>query len=45
MTIRSNPPGAMFYVDDYEIGITPISTSFIYYGNGESGWSKTDMKR
>ena len=23
MTIRSNPPGALVYVDDYEIGITP----------------------
>ncbi len=32
MTIRSNPPGALVYVDDYEVGITPISTSFIYYG-------------
>jgi hypothetical protein len=32
MTIRSNPPGALVYVDDYEIGITPVSTSFIYYG-------------
>ncbi len=32
MTIRSNPPGAMVYVDDYEIGTTPISTNFLYYG-------------
>ncbi len=32
MTIRSNPPGAMVYVDDYELGTTPISTNFIYYG-------------
>jgi hypothetical protein len=32
MTIRSNPPGALVFVDDYEIGITPVSTSFIYYG-------------
>src|SRR3989304_6283587 len=32
MTIRSNPPGALVYVDDYEIGTTPISTNFIYYG-------------
>ena len=32
MTIRSNPPGAMLYVDDYPVGITPIATSFIYYG-------------
>ena len=32
MTIRSNPPGALVFVDDYEIGITPVSTSFVYYG-------------
>jgi hypothetical protein len=32
MTIRSNPPGAVVYVDDYEIGTTPVSTSFTYYG-------------
>lgn len=32
MTIRSNPPGALVYVDDYEIGATPVSTNFTYYG-------------
>jgi hypothetical protein len=32
MTIRSNPPGAQVYVDDYQIGTTPCSASFIYYG-------------
>jgi hypothetical protein len=32
MTIRSNPPGALVYIDDYEIGTTPISTNFTYYG-------------
>jgi len=32
MTIRSNPPGAKVYVDDYEIGTTPASTPFTYYG-------------
>ncbi len=32
MTIRSNPPGALVYVDDYEIGATPVSADFIYYG-------------
>src|SRR4051812_48980499 len=26
-TIRSNPPGAQVYVDDYEIGTTPCSHS------------------
>jgi hypothetical protein len=32
MTVRTNPPGALVYVDDQEIGITPVSTDFTYYG-------------
>ena len=32
LTIRSNPPGATVYVDDREIGTTPVSTGFTYYG-------------
>ncbi len=32
MTVRTNPPGALLYVDDYEIGTTPVSASFTYYG-------------
>jgi hypothetical protein len=32
MTIRSHPPGAQVFVDDREIGTTPCSTSYIYYG-------------
>ena len=32
MLIRSNPPGATVYVDDYEIGTTPVATGFTYYG-------------
>jgi hypothetical protein len=32
MTVRSNPPGAVVFVDDQEIGTTPASTSFTYYG-------------
>jgi hypothetical protein len=32
LTICSNPPGAVVKVDDVEIGVTPVSTSFIYYG-------------
>jgi len=32
MTVRTNPPGALLYVDDREIGITPVSASFVYYG-------------
>ncbi len=30
--IRSNPPGAMVYVDEYEIGSTPVAVDFTYYG-------------
>jgi hypothetical protein len=32
LTIRSNPPGALVYIDNYEIGTTPCSTDFVYYG-------------
>ncbi len=32
MTVRTNPPAAFLYVDDYPIGETPISTNFTYYG-------------
>jgi hypothetical protein len=32
LTIRSNPPGALVYVDDHPIGTTPVSTDFVYYG-------------
>jgi hypothetical protein len=32
LTIRSNPPGVRVYVGDEEIGTTPVSTDFVYYG-------------
>ena len=32
LTIRSNPPGAVVYVDNQNIGTTPISTNFLFYG-------------
>lgn len=32
VTVRSNPPGALVFVDDYEIGTTPCSFYFTYYG-------------
>jgi hypothetical protein len=32
MTIRSNPPGALVYVDDYQLGTAPVSHDFVYYG-------------
>lgn len=35
LMIRTNPPGAMVYVDNQPIGITPCATSFVYYGTRE----------
>jgi hypothetical protein len=32
MTIRSDPPGALVYVDDYQLGTAPVSHDFVYYG-------------
>lgn len=34
MVVRSNPPGALVYVDDQAtpIGVTPVSHDFTYYG-------------
>lgn len=32
MTFRTNPAGAMVYVDKQPIGLTPVSTNFTYYG-------------
>jgi hypothetical protein len=32
LMVRTNPPGALLYVDDYPIGTTPCSASFTYYG-------------
>lgn len=32
LTLRTNPPGAQVFVDDQEIGVTPVSTPFTYYG-------------
>ena len=32
LTIHTNPPGALVKVDDNEIGMSPVSASFIYYG-------------
>lgn len=35
LMVRSNPPGAMVYVDNQPIGTTPCATDFIYYGTRE----------
>lgn len=32
LIVRSNPPGALVYVDNNEIGMTPVSVDFTYYG-------------
>ncbi|MCC6508077.1 MAG: PEGA domain-containing protein [Pirellulaceae bacterium] len=32
LTVRTNPPGALIYVDRQLIGPSPASTSFIYWG-------------
>ena len=32
MTIRTNPPGAQVFVDDQEVGTTPCSSGYVYYG-------------
>ena len=32
-TIRTNPPGALVVVNNEEIGRTPVSRSFTYYGD------------
>ncbi|MBT4015057.1 MAG: PEGA domain-containing protein, partial [Deltaproteobacteria bacterium] len=32
MSISSNPPGALIWVNDREIGRTPVSFNFTYHG-------------
>ena len=32
LTVRTNPPGATVYIDKQPIGLTPVSSSFTYYG-------------
>ncbi len=34
-TIRTDPPGALVYVNGEEIGTAPVSKSFTYYGTRE----------
>ena len=33
MTVESNPPGALVYLNDQEVGRTPLKTDFTWYGN------------
>jgi hypothetical protein len=34
-TIRTNPPGALAIVNNEEVGPTPVSRSFVFYGDRE----------
>jgi hypothetical protein len=33
MTVESNPPGALLYLNDQEIGRTPVTKDFKWYGD------------
>ncbi|MEM6330830.1 MAG: PEGA domain-containing protein [Planctomycetota bacterium] len=35
LTVQTNPPGALVYVDNQPIGTSPCSTDFTYYGTRE----------
>lgn len=35
LNVRSNPPGAVVFVDNQQIGTTPCSVDFVYYGTRE----------
>ena len=35
LEVRTNPPGAMVYVDNQRIGTTPCGVDFTYYGTRE----------
>jgi hypothetical protein len=35
MTVRSDPPGALVILDGQEVGFTPYTTDFDYYGTRE----------
>lgn len=44
LTIDSQPPGAMVYLDDELIGETPVTTSFTYYGTRKITLEKVDAE-
>jgi hypothetical protein len=35
MAVRTNPPGALVFIDNQQIGTTPCSVDFTYYGTRE----------
>ncbi len=44
LTIRSDPPGAHVSIDGEELGITPVSTDFTYYGTHEITLTKSGFE-
>lgn len=44
LTIDSQPPGAMVYLDDELIGETPVTTPFTYYGVRKITLEKVDAE-
>lgn len=41
LTINTNPPGALVYLNDQEIGRTPVTRNFLWYGTYEVEIRKT----
>src|SRR5437016_3013952 len=33
LTVQTNPPGALVYLNDQEFGRTPVTRDFLWYGN------------
>ena len=44
LNVRTNPPGALVYVDNQQIGTTPCSVDFIYYGTREIRIDKAGLR-
>lgn len=40
LTVRTNPPGAVVFVDNQKIGVSPCSVDFTYYGTREIRMAK-----
>ena len=50
ITITSNPPGALVIMNDREVGRTPVTTDFLWYGDYEfivrkDGFETLDKRR
>ena len=44
MTVMSEPAGATVYLDGDEIGTTPVTTTFLFYGGRQLRLEKTDYE-